>query len=372
MDTAERLLRLLSLLAARSWWTGEELADRLEITERTVRRDVTRLRNAGYPVEALSGPYGGYRLGTGTRLPPLVLDDDEAVAVALSLRLSAGSGESGLETASLGALTKLDQMLPAALPRAGRRDRGGDHRPARRRAPRRGDRRADHRRRRLPTGGADPVHLRQQRRRHDQPTGRAVPPRLHRPSVVPRRLRPRAQRLADVPDRPDQRTGRDPRPVPPDRSAGRRCARLPRARLRRPRDPRDGPVAARRGRRPPDDRPDRRHVGGRLCGQRHPPPRWRRRMDRPLPRPTALRVRGPRTGVGPSGGARARRADAGGPPGAHRRPVHRPVPGKTDDKSGTADRRAVVQSGKMPRGGRIGEDTTWGATGERGRDEPSV
>ena len=115
METTERHLRLLGLLAARPWWTGPELAVRLETTERTVRRDIARLRNAGYPVEAVSGPFGGYRLGAGAKLPPLVLDDDEAVAVALSLRMVAGQGAPGFETAALGALSKLDQVLPAVL-----------------------------------------------------------------------------------------------------------------------------------------------------------------------------------------------------------------------------------------------------------------
>ena len=87
----------------------------MEVTERTVRRDITRLRAAGYPVEAVSGPYGGYRLVAGARLPPLVLDDDEAVAVALSLRTAAGQGAPGIESAALSALIKLDQVLPVAL-----------------------------------------------------------------------------------------------------------------------------------------------------------------------------------------------------------------------------------------------------------------
>lgn len=115
MDTTERLLRTLSLLSARPWWSGPDLAARLEVTERTVRRDMARLRAAGYPVEAVTGPYGGYRLGAGARLPPLVLDDDEAVAVALSLRTAAGHGAPGIESAALSALTKLDQVLPAGL-----------------------------------------------------------------------------------------------------------------------------------------------------------------------------------------------------------------------------------------------------------------
>ena len=114
VDTPNRLLRLLSLLSARSWWSAAELAAETEVTERTVRRDMTRLRDLGYPVEATTGPYGGYTLGRGGRLPPLVLDDDEAVAVAVGLRAAAG-GATGTESATLSALAKLDQVLPAQL-----------------------------------------------------------------------------------------------------------------------------------------------------------------------------------------------------------------------------------------------------------------
>jgi predicted DNA-binding transcriptional regulator YafY len=115
MDTAGRLLRLLTLLSARPWWSGHQLVERLEITDRTLRRDISRLRALGYPVEATTGPYGGYRLGAGGRLPPLLLDDDEAVAAAVALRTATGTGGSGFETAALSALTKLDQVLPLAL-----------------------------------------------------------------------------------------------------------------------------------------------------------------------------------------------------------------------------------------------------------------
>ena len=113
--TPARLLRLLNLLSARPWWAGPELAERLEVTERTLRRDVTRLRGLGYPIEGTTGPYGGYRLGAAGHLPPLLLDDDEAVAVAVALRSASGGGASGLESAALSALTKLDQVLPVRL-----------------------------------------------------------------------------------------------------------------------------------------------------------------------------------------------------------------------------------------------------------------
>lgn len=114
MDTSTRLLRLLSLLSGRAHWTAAELSGETGTTERTVRRDITRLRDLGYPVEATTGPYGGYTLGRGGHLPPLVLDDDEAVAVAVGLRAGAG-GSTGTESAALSALVKLDQVLPARL-----------------------------------------------------------------------------------------------------------------------------------------------------------------------------------------------------------------------------------------------------------------
>ncbi len=113
-DAAARSLRLLSLLQARAW-PGPELAFRLEVTTRTLRRDVDRLRRLGYPVEAISGPAGGYRLGRGGKLPPLLLDDGEALAATLGLLIVAGEGVAGLEDAALAALARLDQVLPAHL-----------------------------------------------------------------------------------------------------------------------------------------------------------------------------------------------------------------------------------------------------------------
>lgn len=115
MDAAERLLKLLGLLEGRIDWTAEELARRLEVTTRTVRRDITRLRSLGYPVEAAAGPGGGYRLGAGGKLPPLLLDDEEALAVALGLRVSTTSAVGGLEDASLSAMAKLEHVLPPRL-----------------------------------------------------------------------------------------------------------------------------------------------------------------------------------------------------------------------------------------------------------------
>ena len=123
MDAAARLLRLLSLLQARPAWTSVELADRLSVTPRTVRRDIARLRDLGYPVDATPGVEGGYRLGTGGRLPPLLLDDDEAVAIVVGLRVAATTTVSGVESAAVAALAKLEPLLPAAVRRARRRAR---------------------------------------------------------------------------------------------------------------------------------------------------------------------------------------------------------------------------------------------------------
>ncbi|MGN9842146.1 helix-turn-helix transcriptional regulator [Nonomuraea sp. H19] len=115
LETSARLLRLLSLLQSRADWTGAELAERLEVGLRTVRRDVDRLRELGYPVDATPGVAGGYRLGVGAALPPLLLDDEEAVAVAISLRTAATGNVAGLEESSLRALAKLQQILPSRL-----------------------------------------------------------------------------------------------------------------------------------------------------------------------------------------------------------------------------------------------------------------
>ncbi|OLT33230.1 transcriptional regulator [Actinomadura sp. CNU-125] len=113
--TTERVLRLLELLQRRPSWTAAELAAELDVTDRCVRRDVERLRALGYPVHATAGVGGGYRLGAGTRLPPLLLDDGEAIATAVSLRLAAGGTVAGAGEAALRALTKLDQVMPPRL-----------------------------------------------------------------------------------------------------------------------------------------------------------------------------------------------------------------------------------------------------------------
>jgi predicted DNA-binding transcriptional regulator YafY len=117
-ETSARLLSLLSLLQTPREWPGPELAHRLNVTTRTVRNDVERLRRLGYPVQATRGAVGGYRLSAGAAMPPLLLEDDEAVAVAVSLRTATGGAVEGLEETALRALTKLQQVLP---PRLGRR-----------------------------------------------------------------------------------------------------------------------------------------------------------------------------------------------------------------------------------------------------------
>ncbi|MFI0988788.1 helix-turn-helix transcriptional regulator [Streptomyces exfoliatus] len=114
-DTPARLLNLLSLLQTPREWPGSELAERLSVSPRTIRRDIDRLRDLGYPVEASLGAVGGYRLVAGTAMPPLLLDDEEAVAIAVGLRAGAGHAIEGVDEASVRALAKLEQVLPARL-----------------------------------------------------------------------------------------------------------------------------------------------------------------------------------------------------------------------------------------------------------------
>src|SRR5215217_3332517 len=117
LETSARLLRLLSLLQTPREWTGTELADRLEVTTRTVRNDVERLRALGYPVHGTRGSVGGYRLGAGANVPPLLLDDEEAIAVAVGLRTATAGAIEGIEETALRALAKLEQVLPGRLRR---------------------------------------------------------------------------------------------------------------------------------------------------------------------------------------------------------------------------------------------------------------
>lgn len=117
LETSHRLLRLLSLLQNPRDWTGAELAGRLGVSTRTIRNDIERLRSLGYPIHAARGSVGGYRLGAGAELPPLLLDDEEAVAVTVGLRSAAAGGIAGIEETSLRALVKLERVLPARLRR---------------------------------------------------------------------------------------------------------------------------------------------------------------------------------------------------------------------------------------------------------------
>ena len=114
-EITHRVLRLLGLLESRSTWTGSELAERLGVTQRTVRRDVIRLRELGYQVDSVQGLDGGYRMSGGRALPPLVLDDDEAIALTACLRMAAMDGSDQIGEAALRALAKLDQVLPARI-----------------------------------------------------------------------------------------------------------------------------------------------------------------------------------------------------------------------------------------------------------------
>lgn len=112
LQTSARLLRLLTTLQARRSWSGPELAERLEITARTLRRDIDRLRSLGYPVHSTAGVAGGYSLGAGAQMPPLMLDDDEGVAIAVALQTAAVGGVAHIDDAAQRALAKLDQLLP--------------------------------------------------------------------------------------------------------------------------------------------------------------------------------------------------------------------------------------------------------------------
>src|SRR5207245_11114048 len=116
-EASSRLWERLCLVQGRRAWPGNELAERLEVSGRTVRRDMERLRQLGYPVESATGPAGGYRLRAGSAMPPLLLDDEEAIAIAVGLRTAARASVPGIEETAVPALVKLEQILPAHLRR---------------------------------------------------------------------------------------------------------------------------------------------------------------------------------------------------------------------------------------------------------------
>ena len=198
MDSAERLLKLLALLEGRIDWTAEELASRLAVTPRTVRRDVTRLRSLGYPVEAVAGPGGGYRLGAGGKLPPLLLDDEEALAVALGLQSGDGDGSrrSGSRV-SVGAVEAGARPAPETPhPTGGHLRSNGVHREHIRVLRRPWVARCGC------LGSTDQTEDALRIRRQTGPghgaAHRAAPAGSYRASVVPGRLRSRSRRLAHV------------------------------------------------------------------------------------------------------------------------------------------------------------------------------
>ena len=208
LDTSARLLRLLSILQTRPEWTGPELAERLDVTVRTLRRDVARLRDLGYPVRATPGVAGGYRLAAGSTLPPLLLDDDEAVAVVLSLRTATNHSVTGIAETALRALAKLERVLPVRL-----RQRTAALRLAT--VPLAGP---------APTVDPDVLTViaeacqdlrrltfgyRDREGAGERTHGGAAPVGAHRPSLVPRGPRQRPRRLAYLPRRPDRRPAAD-------------------------------------------------------------------------------------------------------------------------------------------------------------------
>ena len=208
MDPSGRMLKLLSLLQARPNWTGPELSSRLAVTDRTLRRDVTRLRDLGYPVEALSGPAGGYQLAPGGALPPLLFDDGEAVTVALSLRSAAAGGLPGFEDAAVAALAKIEQVLPKRLA-----ERLGSLQSSIVGLSHRGDpgvalepetlvnlAQACRRQERLA------ISLRRWRRQRHRTPRRAVSTRSHLAALVSGGPGPRPGGMAHVPGRPDRPT----------------------------------------------------------------------------------------------------------------------------------------------------------------------
>ena len=241
--TAERLLRLLSLFTVRRCWGGDELAQRLGVTPRTIRRDVERLRDLGYQVRAVPGPYGGYELGAGTGLPPLLLDDDAAVAVAVGLRAVAGGAVAGIEEAAVRAAAVIERVLPARLrarvdalraavvPLPGVRPDDAAVRPETLALLALACRDSERIRFGYTDGEGTP----------EQQARRAVPAGGHGPALVPRGSRPGQGRVAQLPARPAGAPAADRPAVPARRSARRGALRRRGHRGRRLPVPGQGP-----------------------------------------------------------------------------------------------------------------------------------
>ena len=235
--TSSRLLTLLSLLQGRRDWPGSELADRLEVSARTVRRDVERLRSLGYPVESMTGPAGGYQLRAGTAMPPLLLDDDEAIAIAVGLRTAAGGSVAGIEETAVRALVKLEQVLPSHLRRRVQALTAATQTLNVYGGPTVDPQAPDRARRRGARPRARALRLHRARPRRHAARDRAALARQRRPPLVPGRLRLRPRGLAHVPRRPHRRpasTGArfHPRELPAKDAAAfvpRRCSPTRRA-----------------------------------------------------------------------------------------------------------------------------------------------
>ena len=238
-NTSSRTLRLLSLLQSQRYWPGTELADRLEVSVRTLRRDVDRLRELGYPVAGARGVDGGYQLAAGASLPPLALDDEEAVALAVGLQAATASAIAPMAEPSLRALAKVTQVMPARLRRQVDALRAmtvtASWSPG--------------------TSGPDPAVLLTAAqacrageglaldytaadRRPDPATGGTASPGLHRQALVSGRLRPRPSGMAQFPARPRHLDGRRRQALPAAGTPRRGRSRLrPAEHHRRPDEP---------------------------------------------------------------------------------------------------------------------------------------
>ncbi len=202
LETSARLLRLLSLFQGRRYWSGAGLASRLEVTSRTLRRDVDKLRTLGYPIHSTAGLEGGYQLGAGSTMPPLLLDDDEAVAVALGLRYAASGSLEGVEEASVRALAKIEQILPARLARRVGSVAGCDCDAAANGIDSERAHSVDHSGR-LSRSRILAVSIFRPRRRGECQVGRAASAGEYRAPVVSGRMGHRPERLANIPCGPD-------------------------------------------------------------------------------------------------------------------------------------------------------------------------